>query len=334
MSTPETGRVTARSHRQLFRELTVRSGEFDLRPTAAAWWLKDVTLLVLAASSALTWEGHRDEELVAGAMDVGFRCVASLVSTVLLASLVCPRPGLFRQCFWAHAVCLPGDLSLSATFVFIKAEGMFNSDYTGPEHRSTSGSSPGKAVFGSYVTGTRTEDADRHDDIARLHESRSTAAVKENLSSLSQQNYGHLATVDVELHVSSRRPNESDVHNAVPTKQRVLETRAVDVGTQCNSSSNVAAVSRDSLKGDELAEKNRLRKAATARHQLAVFTLADHIICLFARSYLLMRMRACLTSLASGEVDELSADGTSLQNSSREHALSRSVVNTGYEGYL
>ncbi|KAL3213473.1 hypothetical protein MRX96_035363 [Rhipicephalus microplus] len=269
VDSPETGRVTARSHRQLFRELTVRSGEFDLRPTAAAWWLKDVTLLVLVTSSALTWEGHRDEELVAGAMDVGFRCVASLVSTVLLASLVCPRPGLFRQCFWAHAVCLPGDLSLSATFVFIKAEGMFNSDYTGPELRSTSGK------------------------------------------------------------------QSCDVHNAVPTKEeRVLEARAVDVGTQCNSSSNVAAVSRDSLKGDELAEKNRLRKAATARHQLAVFTLADHIICLFARSYLLMRMRACLSSLASGEVDELSADGTSLQVSSREHALSRSVVNTGYEGYL
>ncbi|KAL1431453.1 hypothetical protein MTO96_014185 [Rhipicephalus appendiculatus] len=147
MSTPETGRVTARSHRQLFRELTVRSGDFDLRPTATAWWLKDVTLLVLVTSSALTWEGQRDEELVVGAMDVGFRGVASLVSTVLLASLVCPRPGLFRQCFWAHAVCLPCDLSLSATFIMIKAEGMFNSDYAGPELRSTPESSPGKAVL-------------------------------------------------------------------------------------------------------------------------------------------------------------------------------------------
>ncbi|KAL1431454.1 hypothetical protein MTO96_014186 [Rhipicephalus appendiculatus] len=103
----------------------------------------------------------------------------------------------------------------------------------------------------------------------------------------------------------------------LPKELRVLEATAVDISARCNSSCNIGAVSRDSLKGEELAEKNRLRKAATARHQVAVFTLADHIICIFARSYLLMRMRACLAALASDEVDELNADGTPHQNSSR-----------------
>ncbi|KAH7951240.1 hypothetical protein HPB52_006989 [Rhipicephalus sanguineus] len=321
MSTPEAGRVAARSHRQLFRELTVRSGDFDLRPTATAWWLKDVTLLVLVTSSALTWEGQRTEELVVGVMDVGFRGVASLVSTVLLASLVCPRPGLFRQCFWAHAVCLPGDVSLSAAFILIKAEEMFNSDYAEPKIRATSESSPGKGVVGPYVAGTRREDTDRHDDVARIHKSQSTAATDNNWSSRRRQSYGRLATPDVEPHATSWHRNESDGRYGVLTRElRVTEATTVDIGARCNSSSNIAAVPRiDSLIDEEMAEKNRLWKAATARHQLAVFTLADHIICIFARSYLLMRMRACLAALASDEVDEMNAVGAPLQDSSRRH---------------
>ncbi|KAH6930175.1 hypothetical protein HPB50_011422 [Hyalomma asiaticum] len=329
MSTLERGEVARRSHRRLFRELTVRSGDFDLRPTATAWWLKDVTLLAIVASCALTWEGQRYEELAVGAVDVGFRGAAGLVSTVLLGSLVCPRPALFRRCFWAHAVCLPGDISLSAAFVVLKAEEMFNSDYARLK-RSTPRNSPAKAGVVPYVAGTRTGDSSRLDDAARLHESRRTAAADKNSSSRRPQIYGRTATPYLKPRATSWKRNESDGRDTLLTSElRVMKATAINNSARCNSSLNIDAVQQDSLTGEELAEENRLRKAAAARHQLAVFTLADHIICIFARAYLLMRMRACLAALASDEVDERNADGTPLQD--EPETLSPSVVKMRHE---
>lgn len=335
MSTPETGQAPPRSHRRLFRELTVRSGDFDLRPTATAWWLKDVTLLALVASCALTWEGQRGEELLVSAADVGFRSAASLVSTVLLASLVCPRPALFRSCFWAHVGCLPADVSLSAAFVLLKAEEIFGSDYAGSA-RSTPRSSRSEArvvtphVEGRGGAGSGTEDFSGG-DVARLHKRLSTAAVDKNSSSRRWQTYDPALTPDAEPHVTSWQLNERDSPEGTAVLARrlqLIEGTALEVAARRNTSSNIAAAPRDSLNGEDLAEENRLRRAAASRHQFAVFTLADHVICIFARSYLLMRMRACLAALASAEADERNADSTPLQDAPRESSRWNDVMKT------
>lgn len=334
MSTPETGQVASHSHRRLFRDLTVRSGDFDLRPTATAWWLKDITLLGLVASCALTWEGQRDEELVVSATDVGFRSAASLVSTVLLASLVCPRPALFRRCFWAHAGCLPADTLLSVAFVLLKAEEMFSSDYAGPARLTprSSRSEVAPYVDGRGGTGSGTEDSSGRDVARLLHERRSTAATDKNSSSRTWQNYDRAVTPDADPHLTSWRLNERDGPDETTVLARrlqVIEAMALEVAARCNLTSNIAAVSRDSLKGEEQADENRLRKAAAARHQLAVFTLADHVICIFARSYLLMRMRAYLAALASAEAD---ADSTPLEDAPRTLCRRNDVMKTENEG--
>lgn len=282
--------------RCFFSELTERRGDFNLRPTATAWWLKDVTLLVLVAS-ALPQDPPVDFHF--GAADLGFRCAATSVSSLLLSSLVCPRPGLFRSCFWTHAACLPADLSLAVMFILLK-EGVLTSNDEEPVqvNKGVATTAHVSARLDEYgISGKmnaslpvtlHSEGQDVRSDV------RTTASVP-TLKPRRHRLKKFPATVP---HVRSRPENGSGdfVVSKAPMSKK---TASNDKGTVPRTKPVRRSLKQSS---DGFADKGP-RRTSSLRGQFGVFLMADHVVSIFARWHLLLRMLACLAALTRKEVE-------------------------------
>ncbi|KAK8759110.1 hypothetical protein V5799_003258 [Amblyomma americanum] len=314
------------NHRTLFRDLTVRRGSFDLRPTATTWWIKDIALLGLAGwalSRAMDDERRRLTEsqllLPVSAADVAFRAAATLASGLLLGSLVCPRPAFFRRCFWAHAGCLPVDLALSVAFVLLKAEVEPTWKYASPwiQWASTRNSGGHGVILASVDelggTGTRTEVFRRRRDAAKRRENQSVAVATSGAWSrvLSRKWNGHdraaFSHDPALLAGLSITNNPNFPTSTMRRKQRATAGAPTsgDVAPGDNATNRTSPEVRGLQEdfAEPAAAEDGSRRADVVRGQLGAFLLADHVICLFARCYLLMRMRACLTALVIDEAD-------------------------------
>lgn len=288
--------------RCFFSELTERRGDFNLRPTATAWWLKDVTLLVLIASAL-----PRDPpiEFHVGAADLGFRCAATLVSSLLLSSLVCPRPGLFRSCFWMHAACLPADFSLAVMFILLKEGVPISSDevpvQVNGRNIATATHAPSRLNERSYDVFGKTNASLQ----VTLHfggqDVRSHAWTPASVPAHKPRHHQLKKFPATVPHVRSRPENGSDdfVVSKAPISNKTASTDFLlkDIVPRTKP------VQRSWKENADGFADNGPRRTYSLRGQFGVFLMADHVVCIFARSHLLLRMLACLAALTRKEVE-------------------------------